>query len=57
MVESCVREIDSVLLVIISVLAIEDNDEIVLLTTACVVSLDLPLLKLTVSFVVVRSFV
>ena len=57
MVDSCVVEIDSVLLVIISVLEIEDNGEIVLLIIASVVSVDVLLLKLTVSFVVVNSVV
>ena len=56
-VDSCVVEIDSVLLVIISVLEIEDNGEIVLLIIASVVSIDVLLLKLTVSFVVVNSVV
>ena len=56
-VDSCVVEIDSVLLVIISVLEIEDNGEIVLLIIASVVSVDVLLLKLTVSFVVVNSVV
>ena len=56
MVESCVVDIDSVLLVNISVLEIEDNGEIVLLVIASVVSLDL-VLKLTVSVVVVNSVV
>ena len=55
MVESCVVEIDSVLLVNISVLEIEGNDENVLLVIASVVSLDLVLLKLTVSIVVFNS--
>ena len=57
MVDSCVVEIDSELLVIISVLEIEDNGEIVLLIIASVVSIDVLLLKLTVSFVVVNSVV
>ena len=56
-VDACVVEIDSVLLVIISVLEIEDNGEIVLLIIASVVSVDVLLLKLTVSFVVVNSVV
>ena len=56
-VDSCVVEINSVLLVIISVLEIEDNGEIVLLIIASVVSVDVLLLKLTVSFVVVNSVV
>ena len=56
-VDSCVVEIDSELLVIISVLEIEDNGEIVLLIIASVVSIDVLLLKLTVSFVVVNSVV
>ena len=55
MVESCVVEIDSVLLVNISVLEIESNGEIVLVVIASVVSLDLVLLKLTVSIVVFNS--
>ena len=56
-VDVCVVEIDSVLLFIISVLEIEDNGEIVLLIIASVVSVDVLLLKLTVSFVVVNSVV
>ena len=57
MKESCVVEIDSVLLVNISVLEIESNGEIVLVVIASVVSLDLVLLKLTVSVVVFHSVV
>ena len=57
MVESCVVEIYSVLIVIISVLEIEDNGEIVLLIIASVVSVGELLLKLTVSIVVIVNSV
>ena len=57
MVESCVVDIDSVLLVNNSVLEREGNGENVLLIIASVVSLDLVLLELTISFVVVTSVV
>ena len=57
MVDSCVVDKDSVLLVNNSVLEREGNGEIVLLIIASVVSVGELLLKLTVSIVVVVNSV